>query len=213
MKRLITLLVFTYLTCSLLGQEKIIFHKFGSTASSWEILEWNISDTSNSRGILKETIDRNSRVIELEFLNVKAHLCYLATRIKYSYYENKIIEDLFFDSIPLIANECEMNYRSIYHLKDNYIEKVETFFRFDTINYSAREIEEIKKYIQEHKMSICDDSTNTEIEYYYHSYAKLNGIYPVNKGYKFEKGHYYYDKEPVNKSIIDGIEKLRKNNR
>ena len=41
----------------------------------------------------------------------------------------------------------------------------------------------------------------------------MNGIYPVNRNYKFIPDEGFYGDELENKSIIDGLKKLRKNNR
>jgi hypothetical protein len=215
MKQILLITILVVSTFSLKGQEKVLFHKYGPTASSWKIYKWNIPDPTNEIWILKETVDEKGRVIELEFLKngklIQDHVCYLADRVTFKYEKDKIIQELFYDTIRPVANECEMYYKTIYHLKNEYIDKVETFYRFDTINYTPEEVHEVKKYVPEHFIFTCNDSTNTEIEYYYHSFAKLNGIYPVNKGYKFEYGNYYYDQEPVNTEILKGIKKIKNN--
>lgn len=198
------------------GQEKVIFHSYSPTASSWKILVWNIKDPINTTWVLKEIVDKEGRVSELQFLkNGKLTpdiLCYLANRITFSYSKNEITERYFYGYEEPFANEFDMPYKSIYHLENDYIRRVETFHKFDTINYTSEEIIEAKKYVPEYFNFWCNESTNTEIQYYYHSLAKMNGMYPVNKGYKFEYGnYYYYDREPVNTEILNGIEKIKNN--
>jgi len=101
-----------------------------------------------------------------------------------------------------------MPFKTIYHLNNNYISRTETFRKFDTINFSKNELAELKKYVSEYELNICNDSTNTEIEFYYHSFAKMNGVYPTNKDYKYDPNYYYGD-IPENKSIINGIKKIK----
>lgn len=212
MKKIIILIL--SITPLLIGcnSNKILYNECMETSSSYKIVKWNIDD-KNNRYALRETVDGKGRVLKLEFLFNQngSSLCYLPDIVEYEYESNLIIERLFKQGKEMIALDCEMPYKYIYHLKDNYIEKVESFFKFDTDNYSAEEIKDAKKYIPEHYVFKCDDSTNTEIEYYYYSFAKFNGIYPVNKGYKFEYGNYFYDREPVKKEILKGIEKLKNN--
>ncbi len=214
MKQNILILTFTIFGFLANGQEKTLFHSYSPTASSWKIIERNIRDTTNVIWVLKEIVDEKGRVKELQFLKngklISDHLCYLANRVTFAYQPNKIIEELFWDSTPPIANECDINCKTVYHLTNNHIDSLEMFHCFDTENYTEEEVNNAKRYAPERFTFICNDSTNTEIDYYYHSYAKLNGIYPVNNGYKFKDKHYYYDREPVNTEILNGI---NKNNR
>lgn len=203
------LLIFTLLSCNK-TTEKVLIHECGETSSSYNLIKWNITDKDN-RLALKETVDRKGRVTKLEYLVNQngGSLCYLPDVVEYEYEKNKIIEKLYKNGIEMEATECEMPYKTIYHLNKNYIEKVETFFKFDTINFSKGEITEIKKYIPEHRILICNDTTNSEVEFYYHSYAKMNGIYPTNKNYKYDQNNYYYGDEPEAESIVNGIKKLK----
>jgi hypothetical protein len=202
------LLILIFLSCNK-TTEKVLIHECGETSSSYNLIKWNISDKDN-RLALRETVDRKGRVIKLEYLvNYNGgYLCYLPDVVEYEYEKNKIIEKLFKNGNEMEATECEMPYKTIYFLNKNYIEKVENFFKFDTINFSKKEITEIKKYIPEHRILICNDTTNSEVEFYYHSYAKMNGIYPTNKNYKYDPSNYYYGDEPEAESIVNGIKKL-----
>ena len=192
--------------------ESILIHEFSPTASSWNVEKWNSDKNSNGYQI-RETVDSKNRVVKLEFMKsgkvLENRLCYLPTVVEYEYQPNKIIENLYANGEPMEANECEMPYKTVYHLKNNNIEKVERFSKFDTINFSNEEITELKKYIPEYNLTICNDSTNCEVEFYYHSFAKMDGIYPVNKNYKYDSENYYYGDEPEAESILNGIKKLK----
>ena len=207
---IIIVLASLFFSCSH-EQRNVLLHSYSPTASNWKIIEWNIRDTVNIRWVLKELVDEKGRVSELQFLKddklISNPLCYLANRVTFDYQENKIIARYYHHYDELIANECEMPYKSIYHLEGNYIISIESFFKFDTIHFTNEELQEIKQYIPEHTHYYCNDSVNMEVDYYLHSFAKMDGVYPVNKGYKFVYGHYYYDKEPVNASILKGISK------
>jgi|TARA_B110000967_G_C18814125_1_gene525217 hypothetical protein len=205
------LLIFTIFSCNK-TTDKILIHEFTPTASSWNVLKWNTINERNPFQI-RETVDSKNRVTKLEFLkNGKEYedvLCYLPTLVEYEYLPNKIIEKLFINGEQMEATECEMQFKTIYHLDNNYISKVETFRKFDTINFSKKELAELRKYVSEYELNISNDSTNTEIEFYYHSFAKMNGIYPTNKDYKYDPNNYYYGDTPENKSIINGIKKIK----
>lgn len=229
--KLIIILVFLSLSNSMFSQEKVLFHEYYETASSWNIAKWNISDTTNIVWVLKEVVDNQGRVIELVFLkNGKVNdggVCYLATRVEYEYQDRKIITRLYEANEPMLATDCEMNYMSISHLdEEGYIEKRENFFAFDFSNMDSVAVEEIKRYIPEHNIVMPGtvpfdpnidfirwNNIQLEIDYYSLSYAKMNGIYPVSKNYVIYEGHYYYRDDPENEpektAIINGIEKLK----
>ena len=192
----------------------VLFHEYSPTASSWNIIKWNIEDTSNVRFILEETIDQNGRVTELRFLEngeiISDPLCYLATRVTFEYEGNSIIETLYHSNDLLLKTECEMHYKTVYHLNSEDIERVEAFYEFDTINVPEEIIIEIKKNIPEYSNYLCSDSINTEVDYYYHSFSKMNGIYPVNRGYQFDPENYYYVDQPEGESIENSLKNKNK---
>ena len=203
------LLLFMFFSCSN-TTEKVLIHEFTPTASRWNIINWNSINKKNQFQV-RETIDSKNRVIKLEFLKndkeIENALCYLPTLVKYEYLPNKIIENLFTNGAKMDATECEMPFKTIYHLKNNYITKVENFRKFDTINFSKNEIAELKKYISEYELIICNDNTNIEIDFYYQSFTKMNGIFPTNKNYKYEP-HFNLGDEPESESVKKGIKKL-----
>ena len=215
------------LTNYIFSHEKILFHEYSPTASNWDIIQWNISDTTNVIWVLKEVVDKQGRVKELVFLEngkVDFHgLCYLTTRVTYEYQDRKIIERFYIADDPMLATECEMNYMSIYHLdEENYIEKKENFFAFDFSDMDSISIKIIKEEIPEHNTVIPGSVPITmggfelepiqlEINYYYFSYAKMNGIYPISRNYILKNDDdYYYGDEPERTSIVNGINKLKK---
>ena len=216
MKKTVLTLSILLLTNYIFGQGKTIFHEYIQTASSWDIIKWNLKDTSNVIWTLKEIIDEKGRVKELNFLEngkiIHGNLCYLANRVTYEYKKGKIIENLFQDEEELVATDCEMPYKSIYYLdSSNYIYKIERFAKYNFSEMDSTEIKQWKEWVPEFSVS-TPDSTQFEIDYYYHSYAKMNGIYPISRNYKFVKNYYYGDK-PEKYSILNGIKKLKKTSR
>lgn len=214
MKRIIEISIIVFLNISFTScqNERVLYHECCSTASSLQIDKWNITDKDN-RCAMRETVDEKGRVKRLEFLinNGGPSLCYLPTIVEYEYTENLIIETLFDNrKEKMIANECEMNYKTIYHLNDGYIIKSETFFHIDSISYSPSEIEEVKKYINPYIEYEVVDTVNSFVEFYALSFAKYNGKFPTNSGYEFPEGNYYYDREPVSSEIKNAL-KISKN--
>jgi hypothetical protein len=211
MNRTIEIIIIIILNITLVScqDEKVLYHECCTTASSLKIDNWNINDKDN-RCAMRETIDEKGRVKRLEFLinNGGPSLCYLPTIVEYEYTENTITETLFDNkNEKMIANECEMNYKTIYHLSDGYIIRCETFFHIDSVLYSPSEIEESKKYIKPYVVYEVADTINTFVEFYALSFAKYNGKFPTNKGYEFADGNYYYDIEPMNSEFRKALEK------
>lgn len=192
---------------------QLLYHECGTTASSYTLSKWNIKD-KNNQWALKETIDKQGRVRSLEFLynTGGATLCYLPTKVLYEYPEGQIVETLYRGNDVAVANDCEMHYRKIYNLNEGYIVSTETFYKIDSITYPTNEVEETKKYVSSYEKYEVNDSINTEIEFYIFSFSKMNGIYPTNKNYKFPKGNYYFDKEPVNTEILKALKKEKTDN-
>ena len=192
------------------GQEKVLYHEYSPTASSWNILEWNIENKDEKTWVLKETLDSKGRVILLEFLKngelITDHLCYLANKVRFEYLDNLIIETLYDSDMELLATDCEMSYKSIYHLtKNNKIEKIEFFSKYDFTNIESNEIEKWKtEWAPEYRI-VTPDSRILQIDYYYHSFGKMNGVYPVSKNYILDEESYYYGDEPEKTSIKNGI--------
>jgi|TARA_B110000967_G_C18626181_1_gene431303 hypothetical protein len=192
------------------GQEKVLYHEYSPTASSWNILEWNVENKDEKTWILKETLDSKGRVILLEFLKngklITDHLCYLANKVRFEYLDNLIIETLYDSDMELLATDCEMPYKSIYHLtENNKIEKIEFFSKYDFTNIKSNEIEKWKtEWAPEHRV-VTPDSRMLQIDYYYHSFGKMNGVYPVSKNYILDEDSYYYGDEPEKTSIENGI--------
>ncbi|WP_373060317.1 hypothetical protein [Zunongwangia sp. H14] len=206
--QLIVFLIFT--TNFVLGQNKILFHQYSPTASSWDIVKWNLKDTTGVNFILKEIVDKQGRVKELDFLEkgklIKDPLCYLANKVTYKYKNNEIIETLYQNDHPILATDCEMNYKRIYHLdKEKNIDKIEYFSKYDFSQIDSTEIKQWKEWVPEYKV-VTPDSTQLEIEYYYHSFSKMNGAYPVSKNYKFIDDYYYGD-QPEKESVLKGLQK------
>lgn len=188
---------------------RVLYHSYSRTASSYDVVEWNVGETNNP-WLIRETIDDQGRVVELEFLErqelLDHPLCYLASRVTFEYTDNQIIETLYHGDEAIIATECETEFKSIYHLdEEGYITHCERFFLFDFTGMTAAEQEALKEYLPDEHVIVYDSlGMNLEVEYYYHSFAKLNGHYPVNKNYTFEDDYYYGD-SPEKESILEGL--------
>lgn len=214
MRQTIAIIVLVYLTSLAYGQEKVIFHEYTPTASGWDIIRWNLSDTTNVIWTLKETADEKGRVKELDFLKngdlIDDCLCYLANRVTYEYSIGQIIERLYQGDQELLATDCEIPSKSIYHLdSQNFILKIETFSKYDFSGMDSTEIKKWKEWVPEYEVQ-TPDSSQLQVDYYYHSFAKMNGIYPVSRNYKLANDYYYGD-EPEKTSIINGLNKLKNN--
>lgn len=209
--KLLKLLPILFLFMNSCSRQHILYHEYSPTASSLNIVKWN-TENINQRFILRETVDRKGRVIKLEFLvNGKLptnSLCYLANLVLFEYGADKIIEKKYYDTeSKLNAIECESAWKTEYHLRNGYIIKITNNYHMDSTNYTKEELQMASEYLSPYKQIIANDSVNLQVEYYYHSFAKSNGHYPTNKGYKFMDGHYYYDDVPENMEIKNSITK------
>ena len=150
-------------------------------------------------------------MILLEFLKngelITDNLYYLANRVKFEYLENQIIETLYDSDQELLATDCEMWYKSVHYLnKDNQIERIERFSKYDFTNISKDEIEKWKtEWAPELRIEKPDSETMLQVDYFYHSFGKMNGIYPVSENFKLNEAHYYNGDEPEKTSILNGI--------
>jgi hypothetical protein len=207
------IIIFIILLSEIVNAQKIDYHLYNPTASSWDIVEFSLYDTTGHRLLLKETIDHKGRVTDLEFLKdgklINDPLCYLANRVKFEYSENKIIETLYHFDQPLLATSCEMYFQTVYYLdKAGYILKTESSAKYDFTGIDKDEIKKWKEWIPEKIIELDSVGKNLQVEYYYHSSAKMNGTYPINRNYKYNDD-YYYGNEPENFSILKGIGKLK----
>lgn len=192
----------------------VYYHKYHQTASDWNIDKWNLKDTTGENYLLKETVDEKGRVVKLEFLEkgvLSGSLCYLANKVTFKYQKNKIIETLYSGDSLMYATDCEMYYQTIYHLNEkNFIVKIERLAKYDLNNLGESSLRQWKEWVPEHKLANPD--SRSVVDYFYYSYAKLNGIYPVSKSFKLSNDYHYGD-EPERQSIVEGLKKLAKNNR
>jgi hypothetical protein len=203
-----------FLLVSCVNSDKILYHEYYETASDYDITRWNINDTVKNKCYIKETVDEKGRVKQLDFLlNGKyvSGLCYLANKVTYEYIGNKIIERLFINNEPMLGNDCEVSYKSIYHLdSEKYITKIERYSAYDSINLSRSELIKWKKWVPEYSVEGLN-SEQLSINYYLYSYAKMNGLYPVSINYKISTEKNFGD-QPEKKSIEIGISKYKKGN-
>lgn len=44
-----------------------------------------------------------------------------------------------------------------------------------------------------------------KVDYFYHSFGKMNGIYPVSENFELNEAHHYYGDEPEKTSILNGL--------
>lgn len=168
--------------------EKIRFHKIDVTASSIELVKWNIKDTSNT-AFVQETIDKMGRTKELRFYDAKHQLTYTGSGyyggpiIKYDYAGAKIFET-FFSEENEIANDfstSEAPYKFIYHMnKNNHIEKIEAKYKID-FDWTKESLEETIKHLELYKQHTSGGTDLQQVFGYSYASAKLNGINPKLK--------------------------------
>jgi hypothetical protein len=209
------LIIITSMLLSIaVNAQEVDYHMYSPTASGWDIVEYSLYDTSGTKYLLKEYIDTKGRVTELQFLKdgllIDDPLCYLANRVTFEYSENRIIETLYHGEQTLIATDCEMYFQTTYHLgNEGYIIETESLAKYDFNGLEKNEIEKWKEWVPELKIVKDTTGLNLQVEYYYHSRAKMNGVYPVNRNYVLVEDGYYGD-EPERISILKGLNK-RKN--
>ena len=199
-------------TC-IYGQSTTLFHEFSPTASGWDVIEWNVKDTAGKTLLIKETVDSLNRVIELEFLNsgmlYTGQLCYLANRVTFDYIGNTIVEKTYSGNKALLGNPCQNYHKKVYFLdSQRFITKIEMYAEFDFIDMDSVEISDFKASFSDFEILFQDSSIYFRVDYYYHSFAKLNGIYPVSENYNIVED-YYYGNEPETSSIKKGLELLK----
>jgi hypothetical protein len=195
------------LSCN--GQERILKHEFEPTASDFRISKWNLKQNETSDYYLTEKVDSQNRVIELKFYKKSKsdfdHLCYLQTWIKYEYPNDFTIiqTNLNSNGVPEANIECEIASKIIYHLSNDKkrILKTEFEYKFDQTPYlkNGWKEEAIIKLIKELK---ANEKTANIIDYYSKSFAKMNGIFPVNSEFNIEQ---FYFSELEKERILIGV--------
>lgn len=168
--------------------EKIRFHKIDITASSIELIKWNIKDTTNT-AFVQEIVDSKGRTKELRFYNEKHQLTYTGSGfyggpiIRYDYGDDKIIET-FFREENEIANDfgiSEAPYRFVYHLnKKKQIEKIEAKYKMD-FDWTKESLDETIKHLELYKQHVSDGTGLQQVFGYNYASAKLKGITPKFK--------------------------------
>lgn len=206
--------IFLWSACSAQKQHTF-YHIYYETASDYNIIKWNIGDTTGQEFLVKETVDISGRVTKLEFLDKgqpSSSLCYLANKVTFEYKGDKIIETLYLSDSIMYATDCEMHYKTIYQLdKHKFIIRVDQFAQYDLYNLGGSTLKQWKEWVPEH-IILYATKNPLEVDYYRYSFTKLNGIYPVSKNFKLNIEHSYGD-EPERQSILTGVKKLWKNNR
>lgn len=204
---LLLLVIVSFLSIDLNGQEKILNHKFGQTASDFRIVKWDLQQNEISNYNLIEKVDSQNRVIELKFLedgkNDFDHLCYLPTWIKYEYPNDSTIiqTNLNSDGVPEANIECELPSKVIYHLSSNKkkIVKTESEYKFDQTSYLKNGWKE-KELIELVKELKANEKNADIIDFYSKSLSKLNGIFPISSEFDIE--HFYFSELEKEKVII-----------
>lgn len=189
---LVAIPLFIFLSFTFQKNEKIIFHEIEYTASSVELVKWNITDTT-SISFVQETIDNLGRTKELRFFNYRHQLAWAGSGfyggaiIKYDYSENQIIET-FFSADNEIANDfstSEVPYRFIYHLDENQeIIKTEMKFKID-FEWTKESFEQTINHLEFYKQYTTSEGSDLEGVFgYNYAYAKMNEISPKMKEQK-----------------------------
>lgn len=195
------------------GQSTTLYHEFQPTASGWDVVEWNVKDTSGKTFLIKETVDSSNRVAELQFLCngnlISDHLCYLPNRVTFEYIENTIVEKAFSGDKPLLGYPCENYHKSIYYLdSQNIIIKIEREAIVEYADSGSSEIRTFEDNFPFHIALYPDSSEFLRLDYYFYSFAKLDGLYPVSKNYNLAED-YFYGEEPETASIRKGIQYMQ----
>ncbi|WP_123803379.1 hypothetical protein [Maribacter sp. 4G9] len=87
--------------------------------------------------------------------------------------------------------------------KDNQIERIERFSKYDFTNISQDEIVKWKtEWVPELRLEKPDSETMLQVDYFYHSFEKINGTYTVSVNFELNEAHYYYGDEPEKTSIL-----------
>lgn len=170
------------------GNEKEVFHEIMYTASSVEIVNWNITDTSHI-SFVQETIDNLGRTRELRFYNYLHHLEWAGSGffggpiIRYDYEENRIIET-FFSNDYEIANDfmtSEVPCRFIYHLNEmNQIIDSEIKYKIE-FDWTRESLDKTIEHLEFYRDYIIEGEPFDEVFGYNFAIGKLSGINPTSK--------------------------------
>ncbi|HPF00535.1 MAG TPA: hypothetical protein PKY63_07710 [Bacteroidales bacterium] len=210
-----TILVILFMACKGFAfAQTVLFHEYEMTASSWSLLRWNVDDTTGVKNILRETVDAQGRVSSLEFLkNGKIFtdkICYLPEKVEYEYTDSTITELLYSDGALMYQNDCEMWFKTVYHLdSNNFVFEKEVFSRKDTSEMSPDKTRWLDENLPEYQLEELSPESYFFVTYYYYSWAKLNGLMPVSVTYDPSAFDVYDSEIPAWNKVIEGIEKLR----
>jgi hypothetical protein len=164
---------------------KVKYHKWQPTASRPKLIKWNIELTTNTKNILKETIDSNGRVVELMFLQnnkiFDGFTAFEAPIIRYKYKDNKIFETLYDEDLnPFYGLEAGVPTLTVYFLnKNNIIDSCETEFYLPDFEFAYNDSITVMNSIREMKNNKSCDL----IYLYFYSSAKYKGKMPKRKGF------------------------------
>lgn len=181
---LFLLIILVFVSCQE-QNSKVVYHKIEFTSSSVELVQLNITDTTNT-AFVKETIDDLGRTKELKFYNKKHKLDWAGSGfyggpiIKYDYKEDQIIET-FFSLETEIANDfrtSEIPFRFIYHLNDqNEILSIEMIYKID-FEWTEESLKNTIDHLEFYKQFASDGTALNEVFGYTYSIAKMDGINP-----------------------------------
>ena len=194
---IIIILVFFFIIESKAQDCRTIYHLYQPTESVSRIVKWNIEDTTNQRFLVKEIIDKENRVISIQYLMdgkvVDQNTMYGITNLSYEYGDNFIVEN-YFDSQgnPMTFLENESPTKRIYFLNDrNEIVDCKTIHRIEFVGLEKEKLLEIENSLKFWRENVLQDTENKECEMdyiygYMSSYMKMNGIFPKKADYKFD---------------------------
>ena len=191
------------------GPIKVVYHEYSPTSSDYDIIRWNVNDTTGLTYVLKETTDNQGRVVSLEFLKngnlIDDQLCYLPSKIKFSYQGNTIIQNLYRDDTLMFGYECDEVYRSVYTIDcRGYIILEESNSWFDSTGMTEDEY----LYISQNRPDTIFSLKSNEMWVwgYVYSFYKKDGVFPVSYTFNFKKfGDLYGINEPELSSVREGV--------
>jgi hypothetical protein len=186
MKCLICILGLFNCLITLHCQTKVLYHEYRPTDSGISnIIRWDIPDSILPKWNLKETVDGNGRVVELQFYDYKKlndnHVCGFIPWIKFYYPNDSTISESYFDCKGNLMGDIECGNPSqikYYLAKDKKtIIRYEMEIFIDTLSYlkNGYSKEKIMQISKELKLNFI----LKDVEYYSMSKAKLNLISPA----------------------------------
>lgn len=204
---------------SFISDTTTIYHRFEKTTSSWYVAEWNIDSNSLPDRFIVETVDESGRVIELKFFEngelISSHLCSYDAIVTFEYPNDSTIVTTQWTPNGSYGGslECGSPTRKTFtyspdsyiltHLKSDYLltEYERSWWLSDEGGYTEKELD---SFIDE---SNSESDKPNYIYWYFFSYNKLNGVFPVDKYFEFRSLRFSNKSEATKARILETLPK------